>query len=48
VTADPLGRQAGYRDGLASVAVGLAANTSMTTSRPVRIDELGLPALGAS
>jgi predicted dehydrogenase len=44
-TADPLGRQAGYRDGLASVAVGLAANTSMTTGKPVRIEELDLPAL---
>ena len=44
---DPLGRQAGYRDGLASVAVGLAANTSMTTGRPVRVAELGLPPLDA-
>ncbi|HET9139430.1 Gfo/Idh/MocA family oxidoreductase [Actinophytocola sp.] len=41
--ADPLGRQAGYRDGLASVAVGLAANMSMRTGTPVRIAELGLP-----
>ena len=40
--ADELGRQAGYRDGLASVAVGLAVNTSMTTGQPVRIAELGL------
>ncbi|MGP4015840.1 Gfo/Idh/MocA family protein [Saccharopolyspora sp. 5N708] len=45
--ADPLGRQAGYLDGLASVAVGLAANTSMTTGQPVRVAELGLPALDA-
>ncbi|MCI2418772.1 Gfo/Idh/MocA family oxidoreductase [Saccharopolyspora sp. K220] len=45
--ADPLGRQAGYRDGLASVAVGLAANTSMSTGQPVRIAELSLPALDA-
>ncbi|TDV47895.1 Gfo/Idh/MocA family protein [Actinophytocola oryzae] len=43
--ADRLGRQAGYRDGLASVAVGLAVNTSMTTGRPVQIEELGLPGL---
>lgn len=40
--ADELGRQAGYRDGLASVAVGLAVNTSITTGQPVRIAELGL------
>lgn len=45
-TPDRLSRQAGYRDGLASVAVGLAANTSMATGKPVRIAELGLPELG--
>jgi hypothetical protein len=45
--ADRLGRQAGYLDGLASVAVGLAANTSMATGRPVRVEELGLPVSGA-
>jgi predicted dehydrogenase len=43
---DQLGKQADYRDGLASVAVGLAVNTSMTTGRPVRVEELGLPGLG--
>jgi predicted dehydrogenase len=43
--ADRLGRQAGIRDGLASVAVGLAVNTSMATGRPVRIAEMGLPGL---
>jgi predicted dehydrogenase len=42
---DPLGRQAGYRDGLAAVAVGLAANTSMTTGQRVRVADLGLPSL---
>jgi predicted dehydrogenase len=42
-SADRLGRQAGYRDGLASVAVGLAANESMASGRPVAIAELGLP-----
>ena len=42
-SADRLGRQAGLRDGLASVAVGLAANTSMATGQPVRIADLGLP-----
>jgi predicted dehydrogenase len=43
--ADRLGRQAGIRDGLASVAVGLAANTSMTTGKRVRIAEMELPGL---
>ncbi|MFC7340160.1 Gfo/Idh/MocA family protein [Saccharopolyspora griseoalba] len=42
---DPLGRPAGHLDGIASVAVGLAVNASMETGAPVRIDELGLPAL---
>ena len=42
---DRLSRQADYRDGLASVAVGLAANTSMATGHPVRTEELGLPGL---
>lgn len=45
VAPDPLGRQAGYRDGLASVAVGLAVNTSMTGGGRVRIADLDLPAL---
>lgn len=45
--ADRLGRQAGYRDGLASVAVGLAANMSMATGQPVRVADLGLPGLRA-
>jgi predicted dehydrogenase len=44
--ADRLGRQAGHLDGLASVAVGLAANESMSTGHPVRIEELRLPGLG--
>lgn len=42
---DELGRQAGYRDGLASVAVGLAANRSMATGERVCVADLGLPAL---
>jgi predicted dehydrogenase len=42
---DQLGRQAGYRDGLASVAVGLAANRSMATGERVQIADLGLPVL---
>jgi len=39
---DPLGRAAGYRDGLRAVAVGIAANRSMATGLPVRIEDLGL------
>ncbi|MEB3371669.1 Gfo/Idh/MocA family protein [Saccharopolyspora mangrovi] len=42
VSEDPLGRRAGYRDGLASVAVGLAVNASMESGRPVGIGELEL------
>ncbi|MUL40314.1 Gfo/Idh/MocA family oxidoreductase [Streptomonospora sp. PA3] len=41
--ADPLGKRAGFGDGLASVAIGLAANASMDSGLPVRIAELGLP-----
>ncbi|MEV0788634.1 Gfo/Idh/MocA family oxidoreductase [Kribbella sp. NPDC050459] len=40
---DPLRRRADYRDGLRSIAVGLAANESITSGRSVRVDELGLP-----
>jgi predicted dehydrogenase len=45
-SADPLGRRAGYADGLASVAIGLAANESIATGRPVDVADLvrvGLP-----
>jgi hypothetical protein len=41
---DPLGRRAGYRDGLAAVVVGLAANASMRTGERVRIADLGVAA----
>ena len=40
---DPLERRAGYRDGLRSVAVGIAANQSLETGLPVRISTFGLP-----
>ncbi len=40
--ADPLRRQAGHLDGMHSVAVGIAVNTSLTTGHPVRIADLGL------
>ncbi|GGM14606.1 dehydrogenase [Streptomyces fumigatiscleroticus] len=39
---DPLHRQAAYRDGLRSVAVGIAVNRSLVTGQPVRISDLGL------
>ncbi len=40
---DPLGRRAGYRDGLRSVAVGIAANQALETGLPVRISTFDLP-----
>ena len=42
-TPDPLERAADYRDGLRSVAVGIAANESLATGRVVDITEFGLP-----
>ncbi len=44
---DPLGRPAGYRDGVRAVAVGIAANESLRTGRPVDIAELPLEASSA-
>jgi predicted dehydrogenase len=38
--ADPLGRAADYLDGLRAVAVGIAANRSLTTGSAVLVDEL--------
>jgi len=38
--ADPLGRPAGYLDGIRSVAVGIAGNRSLETGQPVLISEL--------
>ena len=38
--ADPLGRAAGWVDGLRAVGVGVAANRSMVTGEPVRVDAL--------
>jgi predicted dehydrogenase len=40
---DPLQRRAGYRDGLRSIAVGIAANQSLETGLPVRISTFDLP-----
>lgn len=39
---DPLGQRSGYADGLASAAIGLAANESMATGLPVSVASLGL------
>jgi len=48
---DPLGRAAGYLDGVRAVAVGIAANRSMSSGSPVEIADLELgfdlrPAIG--
>lgn len=37
---DPLGRRADHLDGARSILTGLAANRSIETGRPVRVDEL--------
>ncbi|BDZ47811.1 dehydrogenase [Frondihabitans sucicola] len=39
---DPLGRPAGWLDGLRSVAVGIAGNESLRTGQAVRVEDLGL------
>jgi predicted dehydrogenase len=39
---DPLGRQAHFLDGVRSVIVGVGANESLVTGRPVRLDRLGV------
>ena len=38
----PLGRVAGYADGVRAVSVGIAGNLSLETGRPVLIGELDL------
>lgn len=38
----PLGRVAGYADGVKAVSVGIAGNESLATGEPVRIADLGL------
>lgn len=37
---DPLGRKAGHIDGAKSILTGIAANRSMETGSPVRVDDL--------
>ncbi|WP_125773247.1 Gfo/Idh/MocA family protein [Antribacter gilvus] len=39
---DPLGRAAGYLDGVRASAVGYAGNRSLATGDPVALDDLGL------
>jgi hypothetical protein len=39
---DPLGRAAGYLDGVRAVAVGIAANESLITGQAVRVADLDL------
>jgi predicted dehydrogenase len=38
-TEDPLRRQAGFVDGMHSVAVGIAVNQSLATGRPIRLSD---------
>lgn len=45
---DPLGRPAGYPDGVRAVAVGIAANESLRTGEPVKIADLNLGSTFAS
>jgi predicted dehydrogenase len=40
--ADPLGQRADYADGLASVAIGLAANESIATGKVIDVSQLGI------
>jgi predicted dehydrogenase len=44
---DPLARPADWRDGVRSIAVGIAGNRSLETGLPVRVDELGVRFLAA-
>jgi hypothetical protein len=45
---DPLGRRAGWRDGVRAVGVGIAANESLATGQPVDLAALlGTALLGA-
>ena len=46
--ADPLARPADRRDGVRSIAVGIAGNRSLVTGQPVDISQLGIPLLEQS
>lgn len=37
---DPLGRDAGFEQGAASILIGIAANQSIASNRPIQIDDL--------
>ena len=39
---DPLGRAAGYVDGVRASSVGYAGNRSLETGTPIRIEDLNL------
>ena len=39
---DPLGRAAGFVDGVRAIAVGVAANRSLETGQAVLVDDLDL------
>jgi hypothetical protein len=51
---DPLSRPADWRDGVRSIAVGIAGNRSLETGLPVQVADLGIrllatdPALAAA
>ena len=42
---DPLGRPASWKDGIRSIAVGIAGNRSLVTGQPVKTSELGIKLL---
>ncbi len=44
---DPLARPADWRDGVRSIAVGIAGNRSLETGLPVEVAELGIRLLAA-
>ena len=44
---DPLSRPADWRDGVRSIAVGIAGNRSLETGLPVRVADLGIRFLEA-
>lgn len=45
---DPLGRPADWRDGVRSIAVGIAGNRSLETGLPVEVADLGIALLSAA
>jgi len=43
--ADPLARSADWRDGIRSIAVGIAGNRSLESGLPIQVGDLGIPLL---